>query len=135
MMGDMADDLASMFDEDDFEMDEDEEDYEGQNQEMRERRIAEHGVWEGREGPVHINKMETGHLINSMRMIEKCTWGKVGKFPPAQKRKMIYIAIRANKAYLALEVELEKRLKSGTVQLGHFLQGTKQHSRKITLGR
>jgi hypothetical protein len=90
-------------------------------------------TWHGGNGPIAIKEMDTAHLVNTLKMIERRVWGKIGNFPPKQKRKMVIIACQADVSYLALEKEFMARIKKGYVTLGHFLSAIKTPYKKVKL--
>lgn len=71
-----------------------------------------------------INKMNTSHIINCMKMIERKAW--YSNYRDINERKEVVIDYLQNhETYKDLEQELLKRVNKGNVCLGDFFLATK----------
>ena len=90
--------------------------------------------WRDKQGNSHpIKEMETSHIINCMKLLEKVTFERIKGFTPGMKRKMAAVALFEDKQYQNMEKELYVRFKKGLVTLSDFFFCVKQGKKKVKL--
>lgn len=94
----------------------------------------DHNAWRDKQGNLTpIKDMETSHIINCMKMLERMAFARISGYRPEIKRKMAAVAIHDDKQYQNMEKELYSRFKKGKVILSDFFFSVRLGKKKVRL--
>lgn len=93
--------------------------------------------WQGANGQQFVIKdMETSHIINCMKVLERKMWAVISKGVPVDQKQIRSVtggAVGELEKFKALEKELMKRLKAGSVTMGDWFLGSSHKKKGLKL--
>lgn len=103
----------------------------------RVRTISAEAVWFDAEGNGHeIQTMNTTHIANALRMLERKEWAKLpASMSQKLKRQVVRLAMKEKCEYTDLWKEFEKRLTKGWVRLDHLFSCAPKGTRFVRVSK